>query len=99
MTKWIERAAIAVFCLLILIPCCLTMLGVQSETLENRTLTQAPSILEEGLEFPKAFEAYYNDTFPLRPQLVRMNSWLSLKILGTAPGDQVIAGEEGFLGI
>lgn len=97
MTKWIERIAIAVFCLLIAVPFGMSLLGIQSVSSENRTLAEAPSIVEAGTEFPGEFEAYYNDTFPLRAQLVRLNSWLSLNLLGTAPGNQVIAGEDGFL--
>ena len=97
MNKWIERIAIVLFCLLIALPFGMTLLGIQSVSSENRTKAEAPSFAETGMEFSSAFEAYYNDTFPLRAQLVRLNSTLSLKLLHTAPGSQVIAGRDGFL--
>ena len=96
MNKWIERIAIVLFCLLIALPFGMTLLGIQSVSSENRNKAEAPSLLEEGTEFSSAFEAYYNDTFPLRSLLVRLNSALSLNLLRTAPGDQVIAGRDGF---
>ena len=97
MNKWIERIAIVMFCLLIALPFCLTLAGVQSVSSENRSKAEAPSLIETGTEFTAEFDAYYNDTFPMRSALVKLNSWLSLKLLHTAPGDQVIAGRDGFL--
>lgn len=97
MNKWIERIAIVLFCLLIALPFGMTLLGIQSVSSENRNKAEAPSLLEEGTEFSAAYEAYYNDTFPLRSLLVRLNSALSLNLLRTAPGDQVILGRDGFL--
>jgi hypothetical protein len=67
---------------------------------ENRTLARLPQLprsLEQWQSFPQRFDAYFNDNFGLRKQLLRLNSNLSTIVLGRLPSDKVIFGKDKWL--
>jgi len=65
---------------------------------ENRTLTEKPQFRLSALEdFPESYEAYYNDSFPLRSQMIRANSRIDYDLLGESSSDDVIVGKDGWL--
>jgi hypothetical protein len=70
-----------------------------SET-ENRTLAPLPEWRwdREALgEWPNAFDAYYNDHFALRAELLEHYQLFRLSAYRLSPTRQVILGDEGFL--
>ncbi|MBK7030438.1 MAG: hypothetical protein IPH45_15105 [Bacteroidales bacterium] len=66
---------------------------------ENRRLSDKPVLRLNLLDpFPVAYEAYYNDHFAYRNQLVKVYSDLSLNLFNKCPyPDQVILGKKGNL--
>jgi hypothetical protein len=71
----------------------------QSEA-EGRTLAQVPEMswnLSTLGAWPKVFEDYYNDQFPLRPWILPRYQWLRFEAFGVSPTDQVVVGHQGWL--
>lgn len=69
-------------------------------TIEQRQLAPAPgkpSTLEEVLAWPALAEAWTNDHFGWRPQMVTGLSRLRFELFGRYPNEQVVAGREGRL--
>lgn len=67
---------------------------------ENRKLTgfpEPPSDLKSISAWPKNFEAYYNDNFGFRSQLVRGNNYFQVFLLGSFPARHVTVGRSGWL--
>jgi alginate O-acetyltransferase complex protein AlgJ len=67
---------------------------------ENRTLSPAPrlELTEQALkEFPRSFEAFYDDQFGFRNFLVRQFHTVNFGWLGIADPEQVVKGKEGWL--
>ncbi len=67
---------------------------------ENRTLAAAP---EWGWSppalsaFPRAFEAWMDDHFALRPALLPLYQRLRFDAFGISPTDEVLVGQDGYL--
>lgn len=65
---------------------------------EKRVLARKPHFRwDEPFEFPRAFQAFYNDHVPFRTDLIRTNNWLKIKMLGVSPINRVRGGKEGWL--
>lgn len=48
-------------------------------------------------EFPAKFEAYFNDNFPFRDQLVLWHNFVKVRALKTSPCPKVLIGKDGWL--
>lgn len=65
---------------------------------ENRKLAPVPtqpSNVAELLAYPAGIDAWINDHFGLRDQLVRLNTRLRYRLFGELPGVQAIKGKDG----
>ncbi|MBC7661807.1 MAG: hypothetical protein H7249_19095 [Chitinophagaceae bacterium] len=66
---------------------------------EKRKLAEAPGLpssLDETKAFPKAFEAWFNDHFQLRGDLIGLNNKIRMK-LGQSPNKNIVVGTDGWL--
>lgn len=75
--------------------------GVEApEVAEGRKLAAAPE-WPHGLAaldaWPAAFEAWFNDHFGLRRELLALNTRVLIDGFGVSPSDQVVLGTEGWL--
>ncbi len=71
---------------------------LETESVEKRTLAALPDFALETLEeYPKAFEAYYNDHLPFRNLLIRLYNSLQVHLFRTSSHENVILGEDGWL--
>lgn len=69
-------------------------------TSEKRTLAPLPALprdLPVLTAFPSKFEAWFNDHFFLRDQLVTAHSYLQLELFGQSSNRQVVVGRAGWL--
>jgi hypothetical protein len=65
---------------------------------ENRELAKAPQWNLNALSrFPADCESYVGDNFGLRPELIRWDSILKVKLLGVSPVRSVVLGKESWL--
>lgn len=67
---------------------------------EKRSLAPLPQLTfdHDGLStYPGRFEQFFNDRFGFRQQLVFLNSWLRVTLLGASPLDKVVVGKNGWL--
>ena len=108
MTKGKAAAWLAGFALLLLGPGAAYAFArplLNTENTENRQLAEMPSLSFEGAKeftdslkaFPGQFNSFFNDHVPFRSQLIRLNSLLSVEILGDPASDSVVLGKEGWL--
>ena len=91
-------AASVLFGLAIALP--LVFLDPQAVLFEGRDAAYFPSRPHdlEGLEeFPSAFEAYFTDHLGFRRRLVNLNSYILVKLFGTAPNRRVLLGKDHWL--
>lgn len=69
----------------------------QSALDENRTLAEKPIFhLEDVMQYPKLFSAYFNDNFGFRKILIQTNAYFKLKILKVSPVPAIIIGKKGW---
>jgi alginate O-acetyltransferase complex protein AlgJ len=71
-----------------------------SPATEKRNLAKFPewSLTWECLEeFPREFEAYYNDHFGFRQKLISMNNRVKVNWLKVSPSARVVVGKQGWL--
>lgn len=97
--RWNNGLVIALFAALLLTPFVAQVIGFTSDrSTENRTLAPAPKInsLRELKFLPKMSEAYVNDRFGFRQQLVHANSLARYK-LGLSSSKDVVVGKHGWL--
>lgn len=86
--------------IILLIPACCLAAGEPSENanMENRALSEKPQLTLSALEtFPENYEAYYNDHFPLRGEMIRLNSQLDYYLFRESSSSDVIVGKDGWL--
>lgn len=70
----------------------------QAQYTENRELARAPRWdLGNWCRFPGECETYVGDNFGLRPELIRWDSVLKVKMLGVSPVQSVILGKDSWL--
>lgn len=74
-------------------------LCINLESTEKRVYALKPELKFSNLSsFPQAFEAYYNDHFPLRNFFIRWNNIIMVKLLNVSPvPDKVLFGKKGWL--
>jgi alginate O-acetyltransferase complex protein AlgJ len=91
-------AVIVVFGLLVLLPFLAQLVGLGPTSGENRTLASFPKIEspKEIKDLPRMLDAYVNDRFGLRSQLVRLNGLARFK-LGISSTKDVVIGKDGWL--
>ncbi|MEO9893563.1 DHHW family protein [Aurantibacter sp.] len=86
------------FILIILAPQCAKLLDSTAETSnEKRKLAKKPEWnFKES--YPKAFEAYYNDNFGLRPLLISWSSKFKIKFFKDSPKPELAQfGKDGYI--
>ena len=91
----------AAFILFLLVPLLLFLFGPKKEisTAEKRKLADFPhpgTDIAELSRFPADFDAYYNDHFGLRDQLVKFNNALFLRLFKVSPSNAVVQGKNGW---
>lgn len=71
------------------------------ETAENRRPAEYPSFTTKdgglNLEYSKEFDAWFNDHFAFRNELVAADGYIQGKVFGTSAEEQVIYGTDGWL--
>lgn len=68
------------------------------DNLENRELARFPDFEQDGLgRYAHQLSAYLNDHFGFRPDLIRWNCLLRMRLLGTSPIPIVIPGRDSWL--
>ena len=71
--------------------------GFSPET-ENRPPAPLPTLNGQPLrEFPRAFEAFFNDAFGLRAAMIKINAKIHSRLLRGTITPDVVAGREGWL--
>jgi alginate O-acetyltransferase complex protein AlgJ len=93
---------IVVFVGTLALPLAASLLGLapRPHLQEKRRLAQAPELCFNGpilAKFPAKFEAYYNDHFAFRDQLVRWHNLVKVRWLKVSPRPNVLIGKEGWL--
>jgi len=69
-----------------------------TEDKENRVLAEKPSLeYTPIIDYPSAFDAYFEDHLPFKDPLVELNNYLNYEALGTSSSDDVVAGKDGWL--
>jgi len=91
-------AIILLFGFLVLVPFVAQISGFGAMSGENRTLAEFPKIrqLKEIKDLTRKMDAYVNDRFGLRRQLVRLNSLIRYN-LGVSSTKDVVIGKDGWL--
>ena len=95
-----QRSLFLAFLLLISTPLLDTVFRVSRPVFikENRRLASLPRFeLRRPLDFLKRYEAYFNDHFGLRTQMLRARNRLVLQWFHTSPSPKVIIGRQGWL--
>lgn len=93
---------IGIFVCLTWLPLAGLALGLDSSYLlnENRTLATKPVWTWDRAslaEFPRKYEAYFNDHFGFRKRLIRWLSIAKVTVLGTSSSPDVLIGKNGWL--
>jgi alginate O-acetyltransferase complex protein AlgJ len=91
-------AVILLFGFLVLLPSLAQFAGLGEASGENRNLAEFPKIrkLKEIKDLTRKMDAYVNDRFGLRRQLVHLNSLIRYK-LGVSSTKDVVIGKDGWL--
>jgi hypothetical protein len=96
-----DVALVVLFVTAISLPLLFSMLGLNFQGLaENRTRATRPVLKLERetlARFPGKFEAYFNDAFGLRDQLIRWNNLTRVSLLRVSPSSKVLIGDRGWL--
>lgn len=97
-----QRALVIAFFVLLWLPLADSLLGIDHTraTDENRALAKPPLLaptLHAAREFPRAFEAWYNDHFGFRTFLVRQYHTVKTGWMGIADRELAIIGHDGWL--
>lgn len=90
---------IVIFILIIIAPLLTSLLKIEPENanLEKRELTKKPE-LNFNKEFPKEFEAYYDDNFGLRNSIIELSSKIKINIFRSSPKPELVQfGKDKFL--
>jgi hypothetical protein len=96
-----DVALVLSFLGLLWLPLAVQSLGLDLGKLaENRARATCPELkLQRDVlaAFPARFEAYFNDSFGLRDQLIRGNNLVRVSLLGISTSSQVMIGRRGWL--
>ncbi|MCA8968920.1 MAG: hypothetical protein KDC95_04025 [Planctomycetes bacterium] len=95
-----DIATVALFVAAICVPVCYSVLGpAPSPTSEKRQLAVAPGVPRSYADieaFPRAFEAWFDDHFGLRQDLVSWHNSVRYRVLEVGD-DQAVVGKDGWL--
>ncbi len=66
---------------------------------EKRRLAKLefPASLEQWRDFPKTFDTFFSDNFGFRAALIRLDSKVSMALLGRLSSDRVVMGKDDWL--
>jgi hypothetical protein len=99
----VERPVILVLGVLVLplllAPFSRSNTGEDDAEAEGRELQQLPRLPTswKGLaSYPKKFEAFFDDQFPLRLPLVKLSAWVRYRVFGVSPNAAVMIGQDGW---
>jgi hypothetical protein len=84
---------------LALFPFTKTATGEDDEEAEGRDYSQLPGWPRSWAElarFPKRFESFFDDQFPLRLLLVKLSSTVRFHVFGVSPTPAVLIGQDGW---
>lgn len=71
---------------------------VDTTNYENRNMAERPLLSTNTyLEYPKQYEAYFNDNVPFRNQLIRLNNMIDYYLFNQSSNDEVVIGKEDWL--
>lgn len=90
----------ALFFLLISVPAVSALLGVRTESFENRPLAPLPRWTARSWLDADAYgelSAWLKDALPLRSQAIALDAWLDFVVFGESPSDKVLVGRDGEL--
>ncbi|HAL74408.1 MAG TPA: hypothetical protein DCM45_04850 [Clostridiales bacterium] len=101
MKRLVKIIFIALVLLLCSTPLALTVIGIDSPSVEKKSQASAPRmILADGSlneSFTRDLDLYIADNFPMRTLLISAWHFLNTRILGQTGNDQVILGRDGWL--
>lgn len=98
-SRLLRWAHIAVFAACLVAPLALYVAGGRSEPVDNRRPVERPALDAAGLldtEVTGAFDAYFDDAFPLRDEAIELDSRLD-RALGDSSNPDVVLGRGGWL--
>ncbi|MEN9328375.1 MAG: hypothetical protein RI947_1183 [Candidatus Parcubacteria bacterium] len=95
-TQLSDILSIIVFLLILCLPFIVGRLAFvpRSEVQENRKLTERPVFNSKTIDtFPQKYQKYFDDTFPLRTHLVRLQNYINIALLKSSPRTDVLLGK------
>lgn len=99
----IDRALVGIFMLFLFLPAILVLVPQSKpgqQLTENRRLADrptAPMNTETLVQYPRAFERFFDDHFPFRAQLIQGHNYLRIKVLKQSDQRYVVMGRDGWL--
>lgn len=100
---WMNRIRFF-FCGLFFLVCCLPLLGaiagIETPSLEKRTLANRPSLLTGGtlnMDYPSQFDAWFSDHFTFRTLFIARWHQLNRLLLQKSGNERVTVGKSGWL--
>lgn len=97
-----HKPLIILFILILALPTLDSIFNISpiSELFEKRIakpLPPTPKNTAELTQYPKKFEAFYNDNYGFRKTLISLNSAISDKIFNESPDERAVIGKNGWL--
>lgn len=75
-----------------------SFIGTDQTSNEKRILMEKPKFdISKINEYTSEYDRYYNDNFPLRNELIRINNSISVNAFNTSPIEKVTIGKNGWL--
>jgi len=100
--KWADLMLLVLSGIILLLPAIDSLLSFDTTPMpvEKRKYAEKPEFLWQWdvlQEYPKQFEAYFNDHFGCRNALIRMKTSITVRYLGAVSSPEVMKGKEGWL--
>lgn len=103
MKSWMNRIRF-LFCCFFFLVCFLplfgTLAGIETPSLEKRTLASRPSLFADqtlNMNFTSEFDAYFSDNFTFRTNFISGWHQVNQLVLQQSGNDRVIVGKDGWL--
>lgn len=96
-TQLSDILSIIVFLLILCLPFIVGRLAFipRLEVQENRKLSERPAFSTKTIDtFPQKYQKYFDDTFPLRTPLIRLQNYINIALLKSSPRSDVILGKQ-----
>ncbi len=72
--------------------------NIDTASSENRTLAEKPAFSLTGIaDYPKNYEAYYNDHLPFKSMVVKAKTFFDIKCFHTVDSEKVLLGKDNWL--